>query len=77
VRSADENLRLAQGRFDAGRGTTVELTDARQALTSARADEVQARAELDLATARLWRSLGRTGEEPPERKPGPAEGKKP
>jgi outer membrane protein TolC len=75
VRSAEENLTLAQGRFDAGRGTAVELTDARQALTSARSDDVTAHAELDLATARLWRSIGAIGHEAPE-KPAP-DGKKP
>lgn len=58
VRSAEENVTLAQGRFDVGRGTAVELTDAQQALISARADDVQARADVDLATARLARAIG-------------------
>lgn len=63
VKSAEENLTLAQGLFDAGSGTAVELTDARQALTTARSDDVQAHAELDIATARLWKTLGATGHE--------------
>jgi outer membrane protein TolC len=75
VRSAEENLTLAQGRFDAGRGTAVELTDARTALTSARSDDVTAHAELDLATALLWKALGATGHETP--KPATPNGKKP
>jgi outer membrane protein TolC len=58
VRNAEENVTLAQGRFDVGKGTTVELTDARQALVKARADDVQARADLDVAAARLQRELG-------------------
>ncbi len=58
VKSAVENLRLAQGRFDARVGTSVELTDAQQALTQARADDVQARIDHELATARLLRALG-------------------
>jgi outer membrane protein len=75
VRSAEENLTLAQGRFDAGRGTAVELTDARTALTTARSDDVTAHAELDLATARLWQALGATGHEAP--KTAAPDGKKP
>jgi outer membrane protein TolC len=51
-------VRLAQGRFDARVGTSVELTDAQQALAQARADEVQARVDHELATARLLRALG-------------------
>jgi outer membrane protein len=58
VRSAEENVTLAQGRFDVGRGTAIELTDAQQALIQARAEDVQARADVDLATARLARAIG-------------------
>jgi len=58
VRNAEENVTLAQGRFDVGKGTTVELTDARQALVKARADDVQARADLDVAAARLQQAMG-------------------
>ena len=36
VASAQENFRLAQGRFDAGVGTILELTDAQLALTQAK-----------------------------------------
>src|SRR5205085_6424048 len=35
VESAQENFRLSQGRFDAGVGTIIELTDAQLALTQA------------------------------------------
>jgi outer membrane protein TolC len=37
VESAQENFRLAQGRFDAGVGTIIDLTDAQLALTQAQA----------------------------------------
>jgi len=58
VQSAEQNLELAQGRFDVGKGTSVELTDAQQALALARGDLVQARADERSARALLARSLG-------------------
>lgn len=64
VTNAEQNLTLAQGRFDAGKGTSIELTDAQQALSQARADAIQARADRDLATARLWKALGAITFEP-------------
>lgn len=74
VKSAEENVRLAQGRFDVGKATSVDLTDAQQALIQARADDVQARADRDLATARLLRAIGATS--PAARQPAAApEGK--
>ena len=45
VASAQENFRLAQGRFDAGVGTILELTDAQLALTQAQNAEAQALAD--------------------------------
>lgn len=61
VRNAEENLTLAQGRFDAGKAASIELTDARQLLTLARATQVQTRADYDVATARLAKAMGSTG----------------
>jgi outer membrane protein len=58
VQSAEENLVLAQARFDVGKGTSVELTDAQQALAQARGDLVDARADERVARARLAKSLG-------------------
>jgi outer membrane protein len=58
IRNAEEGVTLTQGRFDVGLATTVELTDSRQALAQARADDVQARADLDTASSRLVRALG-------------------
>ncbi len=58
VQSAEQNLELAQGRFDVGKGTSVELTDAQQALALARGDLVQSRADERAARALLARALG-------------------
>ena len=59
VTSAQENFRLAQGRFDAGVGTILELTDAQLALTLAQNTEAQALADYRIALARLDRAVGR------------------
>lgn len=58
VKAAEQNLVLAQARFDVGKGTSVELTDAQQALALARGDLVQARADERVARARLAQALG-------------------
>ncbi len=59
VDSAQENFRLSQGRFDAGVGTIIELTDAQLALTQAQSTEAQALADYRIAIAQLERALGR------------------
>jgi outer membrane protein TolC len=59
VASAQENFRLAQGRFDAGVGTILELTDAQLALTQAQVNEALALADYRIALARLDRATGR------------------
>src|SRR5216684_1651444 len=59
VAAADESFRLAQGRFDAGVGTILELTDAQLALTQAQSTEAQALANFHIALATLERALGR------------------
>jgi outer membrane protein TolC len=59
VASAEENFRLAQGRFDAGVGTILELTDAQLALTQSQNTETQALADFRIALYRLDRALGR------------------
>lgn len=59
VESAQENFRLGQGRFDAGVGTIIELTDAQLALTRAQSVEAQALTDYRIAIARLERALGR------------------
>jgi outer membrane protein TolC len=59
VESARENLRLAQGRYDAGVGTILDLTDSQLALTTAEADQVRALTDHKLALAALDRAVGR------------------
>jgi outer membrane protein TolC len=59
VESARENLRLAQGRYDAGVGTILDLTEAQLALTNAEADQVRALTDHKLALAAVDRSVGR------------------
>lgn len=59
VESARENFRLARGRFEAGVGTVLEVTDAQLELTRAENVEVQARADYQLALAQLDRAVGR------------------
>src|SRR2546429_1818535 len=59
VASAQENFRLAQGRFDAAVGTILQLTDAQLALTQAQNTEAQALADYRIALARLDRAVGR------------------
>jgi outer membrane protein TolC len=59
VESARENFRLAQGRFDAGVGTIIELTDAQLALTEAQSTEAQALRDYRISIAGLERALGR------------------
>jgi TolC family type I secretion outer membrane protein len=59
VQSAQENLRLAQGRYDAGVGTILDLTDAQLSLTNAEADQVRALTDFRVRMATLDRVLGR------------------
>jgi len=59
VESAQENFRLAQGRFDAGVGTIIELTDAQFALTQAQSTEALALHDFRNNIATLERALGR------------------
>jgi TolC family type I secretion outer membrane protein len=59
LESAQENLRLAQGRYDAGVGTILDLTDAQLALTTAEADQVRALTDHKVGLAQLDRVVGR------------------
>jgi outer membrane protein len=59
VESAQENLRLAQGRYDAGVGTILELTEAQLSLTNAEADSVRAVTDYRVGLATLDRVVGR------------------
>ena len=58
VTEAKEGLALAEGRYDAGAGTIVELTDAQAQLATAKASAIKAGLDLAIARAKLARSLG-------------------
>lgn len=55
---AEEALREAQARFDAGTGTQLDVLDAETSLTQARAINAQALHDYDAARARVERAVG-------------------
>ncbi len=55
---AQENLDLARGRYSAGLGSIIELTNVQVLLTSARANNVQALYAYKTALARLEKAIG-------------------
>jgi outer membrane protein len=57
--NARERLRLAEGRYQAGAGSIIELQDAQVAATTASGQVVQAEFTLSLARASLRRALGK------------------
>jgi outer membrane protein len=57
--NAQLRLRLAEGRYQTGVGTVLELSDAQLALTQASAQAVQAKFNLSSARAALLQALGR------------------
>jgi outer membrane protein TolC len=65
---AEEALREASARADAGTGTQLDVLDAQTSLTQARTTEVQALHDYDAARARLERAIG----EEMIQKPAPA-----
>jgi outer membrane protein len=58
VVNARDRLRLAEGRYETGVGSAIELGDAQVALTTAEAQTVQADDRLSTARAQLLRALG-------------------
>jgi len=55
---AEESLRLARARAEAGTGTQLDVLDAETSLTQARTTQVQALHDYDVARARLERAIG-------------------
>jgi outer membrane protein TolC len=55
---AEEALRLANARADAGTGTQLDVLNAQTSLTQARTTQVQAVHDYDVARARLERAIG-------------------
>ncbi len=60
VANAQEGVQLAEGRFRAGIGIFLEVTDAQQLLLAAQTNLVNARSALDQARASLSHALGAT-----------------
>lgn len=60
LRKATENREIAQGRYQAGVGPYIEVTDASLAELTAEVDFVQARYDYQLSAARLEKAMGRT-----------------
>ena len=58
VRSAVETLELVTGRYQVGKASSVELTDAQVQLATAKAQEIQARYDYEIAVAAIERSIG-------------------
>jgi len=59
VRQAQENLDLANGRFQAGVGTSIEQTDAQVLLANAKTSRIQALFDYRVAAAALLKAMGR------------------
>ncbi|MDQ2730362.1 MAG: TolC family protein, partial [Armatimonadota bacterium] len=59
VANALESLRLAEGRYRAGVGIFLEVTDAQATLATAQGNRVNAAYALDIALAQLDRAVGR------------------
>ena len=62
LQKARENLELAQGRYEAGIGPYIEVTDAQLASVQAETDYIQAQYDYQLSVARLLKATG-AGEE--------------
>ncbi len=58
VEEAEEALRLARARYEAGTGTQLDVLSAQTALTEARTTQIQALHDYDVARARLERAIG-------------------
>jgi outer membrane protein len=58
VKQAEETFDLVSGRFQVGKASSVELTDAQVALANARAAEIQARFDNEISIAAIQRSIG-------------------
>ena len=58
LQKARESLDLAQGRYEAGIGPYIEVTDAQLAAVQAETDYVQAQYDYQLSVARLLKAMG-------------------
>ncbi len=58
VRQAEENVELATGRYDAGVGNPIEVTDALVSLSNARTNYIAALTDTRIARAGLDKATG-------------------
>ncbi len=58
LKKARENLDLAQGRYEAGVGPYIEVTDAQLVAVQAETDHIQAQYDYQLSVARLQKAMG-------------------
>ena len=58
LEEAEEALRLARARSEAGTGTQLDVLSAQTALTEARTTQIQALRDYSVARARLERAIG-------------------
>ena len=62
--SAEEAVRLADGQYKQGRGTSLELRDAELRLTQARLGVIEARFDIEVALETLRRAVGSDRDHP-------------
>jgi outer membrane protein len=67
LQKARENLEIAQGRYEAGVGPYIEITDAQLSAVNAETDRIQAMYDYFLAIARLMKAMGRDLEQEQEK----------
>lgn len=58
VEQAEENLKIAEGRYNFGVGSAIEITDAQVTLSSARLSNIQALYDYNTSLIRLKRAMG-------------------
>jgi outer membrane protein len=62
LKTAQESLELAQGRYEAGVGPYIEVTDAQLSSVKTETDHIQALYDYHLAVARLVKAMGQSGQ---------------
>ena len=71
VERAEESIRLADSRYDAGSGTQLDVLDAQTSLTEARTTQVEAARDYLVARAQLERAIGLDVSQEPAHTPRP------
>jgi outer membrane protein TolC len=62
VEQAGENLKIAEGRYNSGVGSAIEITDAQVALSNARITNIQTLFDYNSSLVRLRRAMGTPGQ---------------